>query len=162
VPPIFHTEFRGEAKNPDGKVIQVPAALVLFQGGPRAQIAIGLAQPAAEELVKQGLEVPSKLTGYALIDTGASVTCVDGEAAASLHLPVVDVVNMVSASHASTRQNVYPISLEILGAGIVVGSVMATGAELKTQGLIALIGRDFLRFCTLHYNGVAGQFTLAV
>ncbi len=29
------------------------------------------------------------------------------------------------------------------------------------MGLMILIGRDLLRYCTLFYNGPAGQFTLS-
>ena len=39
---------------------------------------------------------------------------------------------------------------------------LAVGAPLSAQGLIALIGRDVLSAGTLHYNGVVGEFTLAV
>jgi predicted aspartyl protease len=97
-----------------------------------------------------------------LIDTGASVTCIDDEAAKALQLPVVDVVNMTSATHASTPSNVYPIQIQLLGVKIVFQAPRAIGAELKSQDLLLLIGRDVLQRCTLHYNGLVGQFTLAI
>jgi hypothetical protein len=31
----------------------------------------------------------------------------------------------------------------------------------QPQGLLMLIGRDFLQHCTLFYNGIAGQVTLS-
>jgi hypothetical protein len=34
-------------------------------------------------------------------------------------------------------------------------------AELSTQGIHALIGRDVLQDCILIYNGASGDFTLA-
>jgi predicted aspartyl protease len=116
----------------------------------------------ARQWVQQGLTLPAPASGVALIDTGASVTCIDDEAAKQLGLPVIDVVSIASASHSSTPQNVYPVALEILGGQVLIESVLAIGGPLKVQGLLALVGRDVLRFCTLHYNGLVGQFTLAL
>jgi hypothetical protein len=76
-------------------------------------------------------------------------------------LPVIDVVQMMSASHAATPANVYPIQLQLIGTPIRVEITRAIGAELKGQGIIALIGRDFLANCTLFYNGVTGALTLS-
>ena len=97
-----------------------------------------------------------------MIDTGASVTCVDDETAQKLQLPIIDVVRMASASHASHQANVYPIKVTITGLPIGINAPRAVGAALKTQGLIALLGRDILMHCTMHYNGVAGEITLAI
>jgi predicted aspartyl protease len=98
----------------------------------------------------------------ALIDTGASTTCVDDDAAASLKLPVVDVVTIASASYASTKQNVYPVSFQIQGLPVTVNSLRTVGAPLHAQGLLALLGRDLLQHFTLFYNGWFGQITLAI
>jgi hypothetical protein len=38
----------------------------------------------------------------------------------------------------------------------------AIGAPLAAQGIVALIGRDVLQHCTLHYNGFTGEITLAI
>jgi predicted aspartyl protease len=97
-----------------------------------------------------------------LIDTGACVTCVDEDLAQQLQLPAIDVVQMSSASHAATQQNVYPIEFEIVGAAIRINVPRAIGASLASQGIIALIGRDFLQHCTLFYNGVTGAITLSL
>lgn len=98
----------------------------------------------------------------ALIDTGASTTCID-ERAAELHrLPVTDVVMVASASHAATQQNVYPARIEVLGLSITIDALSAVGAPLSTQGIIALIGRDTLSRCTLFYDGVSGSVSLAI
>lgn len=160
--PIFHAQLSGQGRTPDGKIVSVHPGILLAQQGPRAQVAISLARPIANEWLQQGLTLPAPTSGHALIDTGASHTCIDDEAAQKLGLPVVDVASISSASHAATQQNVYPVLLEILGGQVVIESVRAIGGPLKAQGLLALIGRDVLRMCTLHYNGVVGQFTLAL
>jgi predicted aspartyl protease len=112
--------------------------------------------------IQQGLTPPEPVAGLALIDTGASATCVDDEAAANLGIPVVDVVTIASASHASTQQNVYPVSFQIQGLSATVDSLRCVGAPLRAQGLLALFGRDLLQQCTLFYNGWTGQITLAI
>jgi len=71
-------------------------------------------------------------------------------------------VNVASASHASTQQNVYPIQIEVVGHPISIEAPNAIGAALAPQGLIALIGRDVLQHCTLFYNGITGEITLSI
>jgi len=77
-------------------------------------------------------------------------------------LPAIDVVTMVSASHAATQQNVYPIRIEFASVPIVVDAPRAMGANLATQGLLLLIGRDLLQHCTFTCNGLAGCITFCV
>jgi hypothetical protein len=55
----------------------------------------------------------------ALIDTGATSTCIDEAIAKQLNLPVIDVVSIASASHADTKQNVYPAMIEVVGIGVI-------------------------------------------
>jgi hypothetical protein len=69
---------------------------------------------------------------------------------------------MSSASHAAHPANVYPIRINFVGFPLAINAPRAVGAALKPQGLIALIGRDILANCTLHYNGAVGQITLAI
>ena len=48
------------------------------------------------------------------------------------------------------------------GTETVVYVLRTIGAPLALRGLIALICRDALASCTLHYNGISGEFTLAI
>jgi predicted aspartyl protease len=80
--------------------------------------------------------------GFGLIDTGASSTCIDDAIAQKMNLPVVDIVKLASASHASHDANVYPIHLDIAGLSIGIDCERAIGAALSAQGLILLIGRE--------------------
>jgi predicted aspartyl protease len=143
-------------------VISIPPAVALQRQGPCVQVSIGLAQSIASQLLQQGKTLPEPISGVALIDTGATSTCIDDVAAKQLQLPVVNVVNVASASHASTQQNVYPIQIEVVGLPISIEAPNAIGAALAAQGLLALIGRDVLQHCTLHYNGVTGEITLSI
>ncbi|MDE3068108.1 MAG: hypothetical protein KGJ60_11230 [Verrucomicrobiota bacterium] len=159
--PILHSQYQAATKTPDGKVIQLPAQVGLATRGPLVQVTISLADPIAAELVKQGKPVPPPVQGLALIDTGAG-SCIDEAAAQKLQLPVVNVVNMASASHASANANVYPAKLQITGLPMTFNAPMCIGAPLAVQGLIALIGRDLLQHCTLIYNGNLGQISLCI
>ena len=98
----------------------------------------------------------------ALIDTCATTTCIDEEAARQLKLPVVNVVTVASASHSSTQHNVYPIQISIAGLPITINAPGAIGAPLAAQGHLLLIGRDVLQHCALFYNGLTGKFTLSI
>ncbi len=159
--PILHSQFAGQGKTPDGKTIMVPPPACLMQRGPCVQVSITLADQIASELIKRQEPVPSPVSGLALIDTGAISTCIDEEIATQMHLPIINVVNMASASHASSKANQYPVKLQIAGIPMFFNST-ATGAPLKIQGLIALIGRDLLQHCTLIYNGSLGQISLCI
>ncbi len=159
--PIFHVQVVGTGKGPDGKTVQVPPSVALQQRGPVLQVSVGLEQTMAKALAQQGKAVPAMISGLALIDTGASVSCIDETVAKNLKLPVVDVAKMTSASHSSHPCNLYPMQI-LLPAGVGFASPRAMGANLAVQGLVAIVGRDILQVCTLFYNGNAGQVTLSM
>ncbi len=66
---------------------------------------------------------------------------------------------MASATHESEMVPRYDGTLQIDGFGSVTLRG-AYGANLKTHGLIALIGRDLLASCVLIVNGPDGTVTL--
>lgn len=160
--PILNGILGGEARRPDGTRIQVPPPIALAQRGPILQVNLSVNQAVAEQIREAGGELPAPISGIALIDTGASVTCIDDAAATQLRLPVIDVATMTSASHASSQRNVYPVQIEVVGLSMNINAPRAMGAELRPQGLVVLIGRDLLRHCHLVYNGTSGTFTLSI
>ena len=99
--PILHSQIAAQAKTADGKTIEVPPATALQLRGPILQVSLTIEQSAGKGLVAQGKTLPAPKSGIALIDTGASNTCVDEQAAKELGLPIIDVANMQSASHAT-------------------------------------------------------------
>jgi predicted aspartyl protease len=157
--PILHTQIGAQGKSPDGKVVQLPPAVALQMRGPVLQVTVTIEQNAGKALLSQGKTVPTKV-GWALIDTGASNTCIDEQTAGDLGLPVIDVGSMQSASHERHPCNVYPI--QIVSPALTINVARSLGAALASQGLIVLIGRDVLQNCNLFYNGPAGQFTLSL
>lgn len=159
--PILHLQFAAEIRTPDGKTVQVPPAAALHQRGPVIQVTVTIEQNAGKALLAQGKSMPTPKAGLALIDTGASNTCIDDQAAKDLGLPVIDVAHMQSASHSKHQCNVYPVTIDIPGV-VSLNSPRTLGAALASQGLLALIGRDVLSRCSLFYNGPMGQITLSL
>jgi predicted aspartyl protease len=157
--PILHGQMAGQGKTPDGSLVQVTPQVALQGRGPVFQVTITIEQNAARGLLAHGKSAASK-TGMALIDTGASNTCVDDFAAKELGLPVIDIATMQSASHERHPCNIYPV--QIITPVVTLSSPRTMGANLSSQGLLVLIGRDVLASCTLFYNGPAGEFTLSL
>ena len=108
------------------------------------------------------------IVGRFLIDTGASVTCVDSTFLAPLNLTATGVVDIhtPSTNGQAQRRNQYDVSLYIpppsLGiSGFQMPVLAITETHLrKGQGIDGLIGRDVLAHCVLFYNGPNGIMTL--
>ena len=112
-------------------------------------------------MVKHGEVVPATVDGLALIDTGASCTCVDQSAANRAGLTVIDRGTISSASHSAHSVPVFACEIE----AAVLGQIClprAMGATLENQGLLAVIGRDALRSTILIYNGPNGSFSISL
>ncbi len=160
--PVLNIQFGGQTKSADGSVVDIPPAFALAQRGPCVQVLLGVAQPIARQLLQQGKTLPQPVSGLALIDTGASTTCIDEDAAMKLGLPVTNVVTIASASHSAAQGNVYPAQIEVIGLPIAINALNSIGAPLAAQGLIALLGRDVLQHCTVFFNGPAGSISFAL
>jgi len=160
--PILNIQLGGQGQAEDGRKVVIPPQTVLLSRGPIVQVNVSIGQAIAQEIVQKGGTLPPPVSGLALIDTGASSTCIDNAAAKKLKLPAIDVVAIASASHSQTEQNVYPITLEIAGLPIMINAPRAIGGALESQGLLVLIGRDVLQHCVLVYNGVSGGFSISI
>lgn len=97
----------------------------------------------------------------AMIDTGASVNCIDEGFAASLGLPAIDRRRMggTGGLHAST---VYLCALHVKSLDLRFYEPLH-GVRLVDSGLEhrILLGRPFLRHFVLVYDGIGGVVTLA-
>ncbi len=158
--PILHQQFAAIAKTKDGKKAAAPSHLPLRLRGPLLQVTVTIEENAGKGLLAKGETLPTPKSGLALIDTGASNTCIDDKAAQELGLPIIDVGKMTSASHEEHPCNIYPVQINIVGF-VSLNAPKAMGAALAAQGLLALIGRDVLERCTLFYNGPTSEITLS-
>jgi predicted aspartyl protease len=98
-----------------------------------------------------------------LIDTGASQTCVDLDVIRSLGLEPVDEIALSTPSQVDVPTSLFAVSISFPQTTIQLyaSSIEVAGVILAPQGIIALLGRDFLRGTLFIYNGPGGFFTIS-
>lgn len=113
--------------------------------------------------------LPAPVSGVALIDTGATATCVHEPVLQQLGLNPIGTIDSGTAA-GLTQHKLYPARLEFPADGIdrefnsVAGVNLAGQAVIlggATHPIIALIGRDVLSDWILIYNGVGGVVTIS-
>ena len=92
----------------------------------------------------------------ALIDTGAVVSCIDRDLAEELRLIPVDEVDMAGV-HGVEPTMRYMAMVHIASLGFV-GFGYLAGLPLRNSGFpqSVLLGRDFLKAHSMHYDGTTG------
>jgi hypothetical protein len=128
--------------------------------GPIIEVVVFPPQPIVIKLRLEGKPVPSRKL-IALIDTGASRSCIDDVIASDLGLTARDVI-LVQTPSGESQQFVYDLGFRMPGLQSNVISIMAIGANLTKQPYDALIGRDILKLCTLIYNGWDNSYQLHI
>ncbi len=136
-------------------------ALSLIQAGPRLSIEIHLPDALAAALAKAGKQIPPPVSGWALIDTGATSTCIDAGVVTPLGLTTIGTLPIQTPA-GSSNQSTHPVKLAFPGSGLPeLPFLQVIACDLANQGLVALLGRDFLVGKTLIYNGTLSVVTLA-
>lgn len=103
----------------------------------------------------------------AMVDTGASCTCVDPAIIQSLGLSPTGSTLMFTPSTGAQGHitDQFDASLQIYRTTeeppLEIPVIAVVASDLRAQGIDALIGRDVLQHCLLSYNGQEGFFTLA-
>lgn len=139
----------------------------MTQSGPVVDMVVGVSGARLSALQLMGHPIPAAQNVRALVDTGASCTCVDPMVFQALGLQPTGSMPMLTPSTGST-----PIDAETYDVGIVIPNGQQQGlvfpnmavsaSELfLAQGIHALVGRDILQRCVLTYNGSVAYFTLA-
>ena len=96
----------------------------------------------------------------ALVDTGASQTYIDTAVATALGLPIVDKETL-SGSAGSHTVDVYLAQIHVPGLGLTIwGRIAGVNLIAGGQTHAALIGRTFLQYLVMHYDGPTGRVTL--
>jgi predicted aspartyl protease len=101
------------------------------------------------------------ITGvWALVDTGASESCIDDQLAVKLGLPVVDQ-KPISGTVGSHSVNIYLAQVHVTTLSKTIYGPFA-GVHLVAGGQrhSALIGRTFLRHLKMTYDGLTGNVTI--
>jgi predicted aspartyl protease len=121
---------------------------------------VGVPGAVASALAAKNQQVPTPISGWALLDTGASHTSIDEGAAVALSLQQINQMPL-STPHGTKDNPVFAVTLAFPGTKIAAIPFQAVfGLTLKNQGILALLGRDFLQGKTLHYDGVLSIVTL--
>lgn len=138
--------------------------------GPRLQVIVTPSEPRRRALEEAGEEIPDPAWVQALVDTGASCTCVDPAILKRLNLNPTGSVPVHTPSTAGKAEEFdqYDVGLAIPGsdtkhAPLHLDPISVVASEKLSQqgGHAVLIGRDILSDCIVVYNGPAGFFTLA-
>jgi hypothetical protein len=136
--------------------------------GPLVNALVGVSVARRAALMQANEAVPNMVTILALVDTGASCTCIDPGSLSSLGLtPKGSVpVNTPSTGDAPHMADAYDVSLIIPPATVgqtplAFPNISVIASRLAVQGIQALIGRDILSQCYFTYNGTMGIFTVA-
>jgi hypothetical protein len=159
--PIYNRFFRDSSQqiNPNGLML-VGAVL---------PIEIHVPPQIAQVLADRGDPIPAPVSGLALIDTGATLTCVHEPVLQQLGLNPIGIVQSGTAS-GPVQQSQYPARLVSPDQGWTSDINAVTGVNLSgqqipldpPQDLIALIGRNLLQHWVLIWNGPGGFWTLGI
>src|SRR6266446_2806673 len=139
---------------------------VLASNGPILDISVSIPQALANLYARQQIPLPSPITGIALIDTGATRSCVHRPIMSQLGVNPIGVVTTGTAAGPASH-NLFPTHFTFPAGGIdldfsAVAGVDLSGQIINGQQLIALIGRDVLSRGIFVYNGPLGAFTFAM
>lgn len=141
----------------------------LIHQGPIVPVQIEVPQALATQLQTDNKPVPTPLFGFALIDTGASISGIDTTVIQHLGVQPVGQQVLIGGATGQKMRSTYPARFTFPGSSLPAmhfGQLAETelsGITLPgTQGsFLALIGRDILCHFVLVYNGPNGTFTLA-
>jgi predicted aspartyl protease len=131
---------------------------LLVAYGPTILVDIGFdADAAFKATVPIATPIPGMKGIQALIDTGATESCIDSLLASQLNLPIVDK-RTIGGVHGSLEVNVHLAQVHIPSLDFTIYG-MFSGVHLAAGGQHhkALLGRTFLRNCSMTYDGRTGK-----
>ena len=131
---------------------------VLATTGPTVLVRIGF-----DQQYKPGatINLPSQQY-HALIDTGATSSCIDSSIAINLSLPVIDQRPIAGVLGPGTA-NVHLAQMDMIGLDhLEYGSFLGVHLHAGGQPHSALIGRDLLQHFDMQYFGATGSVVLSV
>lgn len=141
--------------------------LTLSPQGPLVDAVVAVSGARRQALEKAGQTIPDPIPIRALLDTGASGTCIDPAVLTALGLTPTGMIAVNTPTTGNQPHQAFQYDVGLLipapaGLPLVRPSLAVVASELlQRQGFHALIGRDILHGCILTYNGSAGLFMLA-
>ena len=136
-------------------------AQLLTDHGPTLLVDIGFDPAWNAAAIPPRSPTPGIQGIQALVDTGATECCIDSLLAASLNLPIIDR-RVVSGVHGPAEVSIHLAQVHVPSLGFTMHGVFA-GVHLVAGGQVhqALIGRTFLRYFNMAYDGRVGRVTIA-
>lgn len=147
---------------------QIPTAETFHQVAPvfalqiHGPVCVATIQPSPDrQAVLSEYDIPVKTkSGLVLFDTGAEISCIDESAATEMLLPIVGTGRARGVN--SERKNVPVCSAElVLTTHVETRAVLpmsqAFALPLENQKLLAIVGRDIMKFGDLIYEGLYGR-----
>lgn len=142
---------------------------IVSPGGPLFNAQVGASEARRTALQAADQAIPAWQNIRALLDTGASHTCLDPSVLTALSIPPHGTIHVLTPSTGSTphEASIYDVAILIPGATTtdpphVLPTIAVAGCDLlQAQGYHALIGRDILARWVVHYNGPVGLFTVS-
>lgn len=142
---------------------------------PIIQAVFHVSRPRLSALVKAGLENPDPFVGPALIDTGATASCVDPLVTQALRLEPREITLAHTASSGRKPYRGTAVDMAIIllpardrefhftaGNPLFLPAISAFQSDLyHRQKIYALIGQDVLERCLLTHNGPESRFSLS-
>ena len=142
-------------------VDNVQGRALLTTHGPTVHVNIGFDEAFRPEAVIQTPPQPGVTDIRALVDTGATTSCIDSVLATDLGLPIVDRQQFggVGGEHEFNMHlaQIHVPVLDITIYGEFAGVHLAAGGQLHR----ALLGRTFLRRFVMVYEGHTGTVTIS-
>ena len=141
-------------------------ALPLDGGRPIVAVQVGVPAALARALRQAGRTVPVPLRLSAMLDTGASRTCINHRVRRRLALRPFSWLNLStpsSGSSARATRMLYKVNLAVLhpaGQHLTRNAFTVAAVPLKHLGVEVLLGRDLLALCRFLYDGKGGKFKL--
>jgi predicted aspartyl protease len=134
---------------------------LLVNYGPTLFVDIGFDKMYKSDAVPAMVPVPAITNVEALVDTGASTSCIDVLLATELGLPIVDK-QAISGAGGQHMANVYLAQIHVPQLNFTIYGTFA-GVNLAAGGQMhkALIGRTFLQNFTMVYEGKTGTVTIS-
>jgi len=136
--------------------------------GPVIITFISVSRISREIMLAQGKAVPNSVQLRALVDTGATYTCIDSSVVARLNLVRTGTMGVLTPTTGAIPQLLpqYDVDLQFVSPTSQVlpplEDVSVLEAALSAQGIQALIGRDILARCLFVFDGPANSFSLSV
>lgn len=132
---------------------------LLVQLGPTLIVDIGF-DPNYDPAKASGPPTPGIKDVHALVDTGATESCIDSQLATSLNLPIIDrrPISGVGGKH-EVNMHLAQVTVEPL-KHVIYGPFAAVDLAAGGQQHGVLIGRTFLQHMTMVYEGPTGSVAI--